>query len=191
MQTLVDTNSAGLVLLSNRAALVVNAEGRVSGITVTAGSQASAVDFLADFVSFTDPETLERNLYWDNTRKTLVVKGELRLLDGTNVSSVDDIRAHDGDTIYTEFQYSVNGSTAWHAPMATGDVFVRSRTVTNGTAGTWSAAARIKGDQGVQGTAGSGIYRMETATGVFPSDTATASSLFAGHVGRSPSRMTF
>lgn len=91
LSEMVDNNSAGLVLLSDRAALVVNAEGRVSGVTVTAGSEASAVDFLADFVAFTDPDTLERNLYWDNIRKTLVVKGELRLLDGTAVSSKSDL----------------------------------------------------------------------------------------------------
>lgn len=88
---MVELNSSELVLLSDRAALAVNKDGRVSGITVTAGSEASAVDFLADFVSFTDPDTLERNLYWDNTRKTLVVKGELRLLDGTAVSSKSDL----------------------------------------------------------------------------------------------------
>ncbi|GAA3704441.1 hypothetical protein GCM10022421_09060 [Oceanisphaera sediminis] len=96
LQALVDENSSGLVLLNDRAALVVNAQGKVSGITVTAGSEASAVDFLADFVSFTDPDTLERNLYWDNTKKTLVVKGELRLLDGTAVGSKGDLRNGDG-----------------------------------------------------------------------------------------------
>lgn len=244
LQELVDTNSAGLILLSDRAALVVNQDSRVTGMTVTAGSQATAIDFLSDFVSFTDPDTLERNLYWDNALKTLVLKGQIRLLDGTVVSDQEDIRAYDGDTIYTEFQYSVNGSSSWHSPMAEGDVYVRSRVVTNGTPGSWSAAARIKGDQGTNGStiytefqysvngstswhapmaegdvyirsrvvtngspgawsnaarikgdqgiqgnpgvAGSGIYRLETATGVFPSDTATANSLFSGYVGRPP-----
>lgn len=91
LSQMVEKNSSNIVLLSDRAALVVNKEGRVSGITVTAESEASAVDFLADFVSFTDPDTLQRNLYWDNRRRTLVVKGELRLLDGTAISSKNDL----------------------------------------------------------------------------------------------------
>lgn len=91
LSEMVEENSSNLVLLSDRAALVVNKDNRVSGITVTAGDEASAVDFLADFVAFTDPDTLERNLYWDNNRKTLVLKGEIQLLDGSSVSSKNDL----------------------------------------------------------------------------------------------------
>ncbi len=119
LSQMVEKNSSNIVLLSDRAALVVNKEGRVSGITVTAESEASAVDFLADFVSFTDPDTLQRNLYWDNSRRTLVVKGELRLLDGTAISSKNDL-----------------------------------------------------------GNGAGGIFRLLTESGLFPSDTETANSLF-------------
>ncbi|WP_347254394.1 host specificity protein J [Leminorella grimontii] len=91
LQNLVEENSSNIVLLSDRAALVVNKDNRVTGITVTAGDEASAIDFLADFVSFTDPDSFERNLYWDNNRKTLVLKGQIQLLDGTSISSKNDL----------------------------------------------------------------------------------------------------
>ena len=122
---------SGVVALSDRAALVVNQDGRVSGIAVTAGSQASAVDFLADFVSFTDPDTLERNLYWDGDRSTLVVKGEVRLLDGTTVSSKSDL-----------------------------------------------------------GNGAGGIFRLKTATGVFPTDDAVTTALFRSSFGTDPGKDT-
>lgn len=91
LSEMVEENTSNVVLLSDRAALVVNKDNRVSGITVTAGDEASAIDFLADFVSFSDPDTLERNLYWDNNRKALVLKGEIQLLDGSSVSSKSDL----------------------------------------------------------------------------------------------------
>lgn len=94
----VEENTSNVVLLSDRAALVVNKDNRISGVTVTAGDEASAVDFLADFVSFTDPDSLERNLYWDNTRKTLVLKGEIQLLDGTSISAKNDLGNGAGGT---------------------------------------------------------------------------------------------
>ena len=96
LKNLVENNSSNIVLLSDRAALVVNKNNRVTGMTVTANDQASAIDFMSDFVSFTDPDTLQRNLYWDNIRKTLVVKGELRLLDGTRVSGSSDLASAAG-----------------------------------------------------------------------------------------------
>lgn len=115
----VEENTSNVVLLSDRAALVVNKDNRISGVTVTAGDEASAVDFLADFVSFTDPDSLERNLYWDNTRKTLVLKGEIQLLDGTSISAGNDL-----------------------------------------------------------GNGAGGIFRIQTASGVFPESTEIVNSLF-------------
>ncbi|QBH97149.1 host specificity protein J [Limnobaculum zhutongyuii] len=91
LSEMVEENSSNIVLLEDRAALVVNKDNRVTGITITAGDEASAIDFLADFVSFTDPDSFERNLYWDNNRKTLILKGEIQLLDGTSVSSKNDL----------------------------------------------------------------------------------------------------
>ncbi|GKX58336.1 TipJ family phage tail tip protein [Leminorella grimontii] len=128
---MVEENSSQVVLLSNRAALVVNKDGRISGITVTAGDEASAVDFLADFVAFTDPVSLERNLYWDNRRRTLVLKGEIQLLDGTSVSSKHDL-----------------------------------------------------------GNGAGGIFRIKSATGIFPEDTDTVNALFVTAFGTSPAQDT-
>lgn len=119
LNQMVEENSSNIVLLSDRAALVVNKDNRISGITVTAGDEASAIDFLADFVAFTDPDSLERNLYWDNNRKTLVLKGEIQLLDGTSVSSKNDL-----------------------------------------------------------GNGAGGIFRIQSATGVFPESTDVANALF-------------
>lgn len=124
---MVEENSSNVVLLSDRAALVVNKDNRVSGITVTAGDEASAIDFLADFVSFTDPDTLERNLYWDNRLKTLVLKGEIQLLDGTTISSFSDL-----------------------------------------------------------GNGGGGFFRIKSAGGVFPEDTAVVNALFMSAFGKEP-----
>ncbi|MEJ2766986.1 phage tail protein [Photobacterium sp. MCCC 1A19761] len=154
LNQMVEDNSAAVILLGNRAALVVNQDGRVSGMTVSASSEASAIDFMADYVSFTDPDTRQRNLYWDNALKTLVMKGQIKLLDGHTVSGLDDIRAQDGDdgdTIYTEFQFSADGSS-WHFPDQPGDIYLRSRVVTNGSAGAWGAATNLKGDKGDSAT---------------------------------------
>lgn len=150
LKELVEYNEASVVLLEDRAALVVNNEGRVSGMTVTAESAASAVDFLADHVSFTDPNTLQRNLYWDNNLRTLVVKGQIQLLDGHSVSSLSDIKGQsgqDGNTIYTEFQFSPDRRN-WHFPTRPGDRFMRSRTVTNGMASVWGGVSDLKGIRG-------------------------------------------
>lgn len=92
----VENNSSQLVMLSDRAALVVNKDNRISGISVSAESEASAIDFLADFVSFTNPDTLDRDLFWDSNAKTLVMKGEVRLLDGTRVAGASDLASSAG-----------------------------------------------------------------------------------------------
>ncbi len=54
----------------------------------------------------------------------------------------------DGDTIYWEYQYSIDGIGNWHSALASGDVFRRERRVVDGTPETWSNPARIKGDDG-------------------------------------------
>lgn len=92
----VENNSSAVVTLKDRAALVVNSDNRISGITITAESPVSAIDFLADFVSFTDPDSLERNLYWDNKKKVLVVKGQFQLHDGKVIATTEDIRGEKG-----------------------------------------------------------------------------------------------
>lgn len=83
LSSMVENNSSKLLLLNDRVALVVNKDGRVTGMTITAESQATAIDFLSDFVSFTDPVTLQRNMWWDNIRKKLVVRGHIEAESGT------------------------------------------------------------------------------------------------------------
>ncbi|MDO6706798.1 phage tail protein [Photobacterium sp. 1_MG-2023] len=181
LNQLVEDNSAAVVLLGNRAALVVNQDGRVSGMTVTASSQASAIDFMSDYVSFTDPETRQRNLYWDNALKTLVLKGQIKLLDGHTVSNIDDIRAldgQDGNTIFTEFQFSADG-LAWHFPDQPGDIYLRSRVVTNGSPGNWGAVTNLKGDKGDKGD-----NATERYTWVKYADSATGSGLSDSPAGK-------
>lgn len=154
LTTLVEYNEASVVLLEDRAALVVNKEGRVSGMTVTAESEVSAIDMLADYISLTDPISLERNLYWDANLRTLVVKGQIQLLDGHTVSRLSDIRGRDGqdgDTIYTEFQFSANRRD-WHFPGRSGDRYLRSRQITNGKAGSWGSLTDLKGPAGQNAT---------------------------------------
>ena len=60
----------------------------------------------------------------------------------------------DGDTIYTEFQFSVNGTSNWHYPETTQDEYMRTRTVTNGVGASWGPAVRLRGNTGATGATG-------------------------------------
>ena len=56
-----------------------------------------------------------------------------------------------GDTLYIEYQYSVDKS-GWHPePMTNNDVWRRERTVTNFVPAAWSDASRIRGFDGAEG----------------------------------------
>lgn len=48
-----------------------------------------------------------------------------------------------GDTVYIEYQYSIDGLAPWHSNFSTGDHYKRERLVTNGVAGAWSDAAKL------------------------------------------------
>lgn len=93
------------------------------------------------------------------TLEELVVNGAI---DGVGESALPILQGIpgtngvDGDTIYTEYQYSVTGDADWHDVFVTGDYYIRSRTVTNGDSPAWSEAARFTGEQG---EAGDTIYR--------------------------------
>ena len=54
----------------------------------------------------------------------------------------------DGDTIFEEYNYSIDGSTAWHSTLTSGDAFRRERTVVNGVPGPWSTPGRLAGENG-------------------------------------------
>ncbi|EPR4994872.1 phage tail tip protein J-related protein [Vibrio navarrensis] len=72
------------------------------------------------------------------------IKGE----DGVDGANGQD--GQNGDTIFTEFQFSANGSS-WHFPEQSGDRYIRSRVVTNGVAGSWGATTDLKGETGSPG----------------------------------------
>ncbi|CAA0365828.1 hypothetical protein ALT721_800068 [Alteromonas alvinellae] len=134
--------------VSTRAFLGTDVDGRITGIVATdaSGDQTqSNLDLLGSKVNILNDATLQPFISFDTVNKRGVIRGQLILDDGTSVATEDDIRAHDGDTIYTDYQYSVNGTSNWHSPMANGDVFRRERIVTNGVGGTWSSASRLKG----------------------------------------------
>ncbi len=56
----------------------------------------------------------------------------------------------DGNTVYWEYQYSIDGVTNWHDTLASGDAFRRERKVTDGVPEAWSAPARLKGNDGAE-----------------------------------------
>ncbi|WP_269519459.1 tail fiber domain-containing protein [Alteromonas sp. BMJM2] len=149
--------------IATRAFLGTDLDGRITGIVATdaSGDQSqSNLDLLGSKVNILNDETNEPFISFDTVNKRGVIRGQLILDDGTNISSESDIRAYDGndgsdgDTVYVEYQYSVNGSSAWHTPMVDGDVYRRERTVTNGTGGSWSSASKIKGEKGATGPQG-------------------------------------
>jgi len=79
----VATNISAVGLLSDRAYLVVNNEGHVSGIAITTSPGASVVDILANYFAVTDPSTLQRKRYWDGNNSRLVVEGQVNAIAGT------------------------------------------------------------------------------------------------------------
>jgi hypothetical protein len=60
----------------------VNNEGKISGIAITTTPGASVVDILANYFAVTDPNTLQRQLYWDGNTGRLVVNGEVNAIAG-------------------------------------------------------------------------------------------------------------
>ena len=79
----VAVNTSAVGLLSDRAYLVVNNEGKISGIAISTSPGSSVVDILANWFAVTDPSTLQRKLYWDGNNNRLVVNGEVNAIAGT------------------------------------------------------------------------------------------------------------
>ncbi|HEY0207845.1 phage tail tip protein J-related protein, partial [Acerihabitans sp.] len=109
----VATNTSAVGLLKDHAYLVVNNEGRVSGVAISTTPGASVVDILADYFAVTDPDTLQRKLYWDGTRNRLVVNGEINAVAGV----FDNVTINESCTVLGTFS----------AAQISGD-FVQSRT---------------------------------------------------------------
>lgn len=103
----VEDNTAGIVLLNDKAALVVNKDGRISGITVDSSSEKSVVDIIADYFCVSDPDTLDRRLYYDATRRVMVLQGELQLLDGTTISGADDVKNGTGGVFRLQTEHGI------------------------------------------------------------------------------------
>ncbi len=67
------------------------------------------------------------------------------------------IKGTDGDTIYTQFQFSAD-QTNWHFPEQTGDFYLRSREVNNGVNGPWGTTTVIRGSDGLDGVDATNRY---------------------------------
>ena len=189
-QLILDSTVDELGQVSARAFLgtstVVGGKAVVNGIVID--SAINAMEFRTNTFVLANNSGVPA-LYWDGNTGKFVFNGRL-VIGGYSVNSEADIRALDGDTIYEIYQYSVNGTTNWHTTYATGDIFRRTATVTNGVTGSWSAAARItgltgdQGPQGVAGQVGAGFYGSIYATMSWT--TSIANARFLELVGRNP-----
>lgn len=121
-----------------------------SNLTVTGGN----IDLTTDHFALTNPTTQQKDLYWDGDTGTLTLKGRLILQDGSPIQSIEDLQGAAGDTVYVEYEYAASATGPWHGIPTEGDAWIKTRTVTNGVAGTWSTAVRWQGVQGEQGIAG-------------------------------------
>lgn len=76
-----------------------------------------------------------------------------------------------GDTVFIEYEYSVDGLEPWHSNFSTGDHYRRERLVTNGVAGEWSEPAKLVPEKDVDyadGYDGAGMYWAQVADSDFP-----------------------
>lgn len=213
------TNELGNI--AGRAFFGLDINGRVTGLWIydeQGDPQLGTIDLLGGKVRLLNPETGQPFISWDTVNKVANIEGIIKLADGTVIGSVEDIQAengYDGDTIYEESQYSVDGSTSWHWPAVAGDKFVRMRIVTNGNAGAWSDAVPWAGEDGApgedgqdgapgadgqdgapgpqgpqgipgeDGIPGAGFHRLILRNGVFPSNS-VATADFTSNFGRAP-----
>ena len=143
-------------------AVRIDDNGRVAGFGLINGAGTSDFDIVADKFSIANPDTpTVKDLYYDGAANTMKFRGQLILSNGADstytVSDLSDIQAQDGDTIHVEFQYSANGTT-WHSEVATGDTYIRTRTVTNEVAGDWGNATNLQGVAGYTPVKGADYY---------------------------------
>jgi len=67
-----------------------------------------------------------------------------------SLSAGTKIVGDDGTDIWTEFEFS-SDDVNWHSPQVANDVYLRSRTVTDGIPGAWAQSTYVRGDDGVDG----------------------------------------
>ena len=99
-----------------------------------------------------DPTNNPSNWHNDATPNDIWLAQRTKVNGVFTAWNIARIKGEDGLTIYEEYQYSVNGTTGWHDDFLNGDMFRRTRTVTNGVPSAWSAAARITGNTPALGT---------------------------------------
>jgi len=195
-QTL-STNIDRLGNLESNAVVELDVNGYVTGTRQSNNGIVGTMQVLADKfeIGTLSGATFNKYFYLDSTvtPPELVFVGRAEF-GGYAVKSQSDIRALDGNTIYEEYQYSINNSFNWHSPMVTGDKYRRDRTVTISPTGTtytvWTAGSLIagvdgtngldgvngsNGTNGVNGARGAGTYAIGTTTGVW-GDTIAQSS---------------
>lgn len=179
-----------------RGGMLVNNQGRVTGLVNTNDGETTSLDIIAEHLRIgdqTESGDFEPTLYLDSTSKKMVFKGRLILDDGSLISNRDQLKGadgtngvdgQDGSTIYTQFQFSANG-TNWHFPEQTGDRYMRSRVVTNGVAASWGNTTDLKGANGTNGTDGSdGKDATERYTWIKYADSAAGSGLSNSSTGK-------
>lgn len=143
-----------------RGGMLLNNNGRVSGVVAHDDGSTSNLDLLGENVriGYEEPDGTYVPLFdFDTVNKKLRITGQLTLTDGHEVNSITDIRALDGvngQTIYQVYQHSINGISGWHSDMQTNDYYQRKATVTDGVQGAWGDAYQIRGNDGTPGTDG-------------------------------------
>lgn len=79
----------------------------------------------------------------DIWRQERVIENGFPINDWSSSARIKGADGEAGDTVYIEYQYSIDGLAPWHSNFSTGDHYRRERLVTNGIAGAWSDAAKV------------------------------------------------
>lgn len=95
-------------------------------------------EYSADRLSWS--KTFRNGDIW--RRERTVING-VPTSDWSTPSRIRGFDGNDGDTIYIEYQYSIDGLFSWHSNFSTGDHYRRERLVVNGIAKEWSVPAKI------------------------------------------------
>lgn len=134
--------------LESSAFVGVNDEGEITGLTASDGtSLGSVLTLRGDNIKLAPSDTNARAFVeYDTVNKRAIVRGQLVLEDNTVVTTIEDIRAEDGDTIFEIHQYSPDGSSDFNSDLRFTDYFRQSAIVTNGVASDWSDSVRIRVD---------------------------------------------
>ncbi len=112
MQTF-ETETGNLVA---RAALELDVNNRLSGIYLQGTNNHTDLEFVSDTISFVKPVSFEKALYWDAGTDQLTLKGAIILPDDTQISSVNDIRALDGQGSVTGFAFKRSATDLTETP---------------------------------------------------------------------------